>query len=114
MALKKMLHIAIKTPKALDKNPDKLVDYPFARGLADGLLNRGHAVRIDPGSDWYIDTEKTDFDLLLRGRGGFLPQPNIPLINWVIYPGKKDRHKITKEIISLRRESGAMKSGCVS
>jgi hypothetical protein len=91
------LKIAIKTPKARQKNASKIVDFAFARALADGLLNLGHFVRIDPGSDWYRDTEGTDFDLLLRGRGGFEPQPDIPLVMWAIYPGKKERHQITDE-----------------
>lgn len=91
------LNIAIKTPKARQKHADKIVDFPFARAVADGLLACGHSVRIDPGSEWYSNTEGTDFDLVLRGRGGFKPQNGIPQIIWAIYPGKKERHQITDE-----------------
>lgn len=90
------LKIALKTPKARMKNPGKIVDYPFARALADGLLEQGHSVRIDAGDNWYSDSDGTDFDLILRGRGGFVPQEGIQSVIWALYPGKKDRHQITK------------------
>ncbi len=95
-----MLRIAIKTPKAREKRPGKIVDYAFARGVADAFLSQGHAVRIDGGPDWYVDTEGTDFDILLRGRGGFVPQPDVPLVTWVIYPGKAERHLVTEDEIA--------------
>lgn len=94
------LKIAIKTPKARRTNPKKIVDHAFARSIADGFLQAGHSVRIDSGYDWYRDTQGTDFDLVLRGRGGYEPQPNIPHVVWAIYPGAKERHEITQEEVS--------------
>tara|TARA_B110000003_G_scaffold112765_1_gene115384 strand:+ start:2409 stop:3929 length:1521 start_codon:yes stop_codon:yes gene_type:complete len=91
-----MLRIAIKSPMAQHRNTGKIVDFAFARGIADGLLKNGHAIRIDPGSEWYSDTKGTDFDLVMRGRGGFEAQPNIPMISWVIYPGQKKWQQIKR------------------
>ena len=99
------LKIAIKTPRARTQNAGKIVDYSFARALANGLLNLGHAVRIDSGQNWYESTQGTDFDLLLRGRGGFEPQADIPYVMWVIYPGKQERHQITQEEVSSAAHS---------
>jgi len=91
-----MLRIAIKAPKARPEKINKIVDYAFARGVADALLRKGHSVRIDSGADWYSDAKGTDFDLAIRGRGGFEPQSNIPMISWIIYPGKTKKHLVSQ------------------
>lgn len=86
-AAAQVLNVAVKI--AVPGPRRKLVggDFHFARGLADGLLDAGHSVKIDSIKEWYSASDKTDVDLVLFGARKFSPQPGIPFVGWVIYPG---------------------------
>lgn len=84
------LRIAIKTESPVRRRNWQTGDFHLARGLADGFLRLGHAVRIDARHDWYADRDSTDVELVLYGEGPFLPQPGLPMMVWIIYPGRED------------------------
>jgi hypothetical protein len=84
------LRIAIKTESPVRRRNWQTGDFHLARGLADGFLRLGHAVRIDARHNWYDDRAGTDVELFLHGEGPFEPQEGIPLLVWVLYPGRGD------------------------
>lgn len=82
------LNIAIKTAVPNPRSKSRWGDYHFARSLADSFLRAGHSVKIDSVKEWYRASAGTDLDLVLFGSENFARQENIPMLGWVIYPGR--------------------------
>ena len=79
------------------KRASRWGDYFFARSLKKGFEAEGVAARIVARDGWYKDLRDNEFDVYLRGFGGFEPIDGRTSLIWVIsHPGNIQIEELTK------------------
>lgn len=85
------LRIAIKIATETAALAHLWGDTHFAASLAAALSRLGHSARVDLRPDWAetgAPFARDDLHLVLQGHGNCPPQPGIPSMVWLIYPGR--------------------------